>query len=182
MIDMTASSGPSTERSPHPRTAPRGRLLARWVLILIIAIGSYTLGRGARFGQIDDFKATNENLLRENAKLNTDNTDQAAQIASLKSDLRGRLQELEAIRPLTNTYPINANQGRTVANGLLTIGLVGAPRKESIDLNINSKQYTLPAGGVITVAPDPSTKCRIEVISFDIFIANINARCDPVKP
>jgi hypothetical protein len=68
-----------------------------------------------------------------------------------------------------------------VADGQLTIGLVGAPSNDSVNLNINGRQYSVVAGDVINFTLDLSTTCRVMVRSFDVSNAVVNATCTPVK-
>ena len=83
--------------------------------------------------------------------------------------------------PSANTYNISPNQSLIVADGHLTIGLIGSPGNESVTLAINGKQQTVSAGQVITVAPDPSTNCQVQVQSFDMFKAVLTASCAAAK-
>jgi hypothetical protein len=86
------------------------------------------------------------------------------------------------ILPTENTYNINPNQSLVVANGRLTVGLVGSPTNDSVNLNINGKTQSAPVGAVITSVLDPSTTCQVGVQSFDMFKAVLTATCAAAKP
>jgi hypothetical protein len=64
-----------------------------------------------------------------------------------------------------------------VASGRLTIGLIGPPTNESINININGKQQSAATGDAIKFQLDPSTTCQVRVLSFDMFKAVLNASC-----
>ena len=89
---------------------------------------------------------------------------------------------LQAIMPSENTYNISPNQSMIVAGGHLTIGLIGSPTNESVNININGKQQLAATGDVIHIALDPSTTCQVGVQSFDMFKAVLTASCAAVKP
>src|SRR5262249_51371414 len=82
---------------------------------------------------------------------------------------------LERIIPSQNTYKIKPNQSMIVASGRLTIGLVGPPTNDSVNININGKQQAMATGDVIKVTLDPSTTCQVRVQSFDMFKVVLNA-------
>jgi hypothetical protein len=84
--------------------------------------------------------------------------------------------------PSENTYNISPNQSIIVADGHLTVGLIGAPTNEGVNININGKQHSAAAGNVIDVALDPSMTCQVGVQSFDAFKAVLTASCATVKP
>ena len=106
---------------------------------------------------------------------------QSNTIISLETRLKRSETALHEIRPSENTYNINANQSLVVADGKLTIGLVGAPSINGVRLNINGKQHMAVSGDVFDVTPDPETKCSVKVQSFDMFEALINATCAKAK-
>jgi hypothetical protein len=78
-------------------------------------------------------------------------------------------------------YSINPNQSLLVADGHLTIGLVGSPLTNGINININGKQQHAAVGDVIRVSPDTSTACVVQIESFDMFKAQFTASCGPAK-
>ena len=84
---------------------------------------------------------------------------------------------LDEIIPAKNTYNVKPNQSMIVASGRLTVGLIGPPSNDSVNININGKQQTAAPGDVIKVTLDPSTVCQVRVQSFDMFRAVLNASC-----
>ena len=89
---------------------------------------------------------------------------------------------LNAIMPSQNTFNVQPNQAIVVGNGRLTIGLVGSPSNESVTLDINGKEQAVAVGQIVELAPDPATKCQVQVQSFDMFKAVLVASCTPAKP
>jgi hypothetical protein len=68
-----------------------------------------------------------------------------------------------------------------LADGRLTVGLIGPPTNERVNLNINGKEHSAAAGDVISFALDPSTACRLQVQRFDMFRATLTASCGAAK-
>ena len=68
--------------------------------------------------------------------------------------------------PTENTYNIDPNHSIIVAKGYMTIGLIGPPTNEAVNININGKKYTAVAGDVLKFMPDPSTDCQLEIAVF----------------
>jgi hypothetical protein len=162
-----------------------GRTIALVVcalVILVVAIASYFAARAASDTEL---KAANLRILQvqnENQKLIADNTDQLGTIADLQLQIKNAQSKLGVILPTENTYNINPNQSLVVANGRLTVGLVGSPTNDSVNLNINGKTQSAPVGAVITSVLDPSTTCQVGVQSFDMFKAVLTATCAAAKP
>jgi hypothetical protein len=48
--------------------------------------------------------------------------------------------------PSQNTYSFSPNQSMILADGRLTVGLIGPPTNERVNLNINGKQHSAAAG------------------------------------
>ena len=93
------------------------------------------------------------------------------------TELTSTKATLDAIMPSQNIYNINPNQSLIAADGRLTIGMVGSPGNEGINLNVNGKQQKVAAGDVIRVSPDPSSACQVQIQSFDMFKAVLVASC-----
>jgi cell division protein FtsB len=154
------------------------------LFLLALAIASYTLGRHSADKAFDYYKNLNSELDAEVGQLRVDNTKKTAQIADLQSQVDSIKKKIAALMPPPeNTYKIDANTSLIVAGGHLTVGLIGTPGNDSVNLNINSNQYVAAAGQTINVSPDPSTRCRIQVVSFDILqsMAIVGAKCDAVE-
>ena len=176
------------DRPPAHRHRPQGTLLQRrgrllvTVAFIIGAIAGYVLGFQAGHRDILDAKQLIQQLQTESQKFKKDLLTQTTELINLKSDLTRVQAALSKMMPAKNIYNINPNQSMIVGDGHLTMGLVGSPKNESITININGKQYSAVSGDVINVAADPSTACRVEIQSFDMFKAVVMATCAPAKP
>ena len=156
-------------------------LAACLVAIIGITVGGHLYGRylasrdlGGRDNAIAQLQAESQKLKRALDEKSAEATELQAKLASVQATLN-------AIMPTANTYNISPNQSLAVADGRLTIGLVGSPGNESVTLAINGKEQTATAGQVIAVAPDPSTNCQVQVQSFDMFKAVLTASCAATK-
>jgi hypothetical protein len=157
-------------------------IIACAVLIVAVAIGSYYLGRLTGAGEE---KAANIRIVQlesEVQKLTANVTNPSKVVEDLQTQLKNVQAKLNAIMPSENTYNIGPNQSLIVANGHLTIGLIGSPMNDSINININGKRQLAATGDVIKIALDPSTTCQVGVQSFNMFKAILTASCAAVKP
>lgn len=164
--------------------AREGRLLffgAVAVLLIGGGIGTFVFFRHLAYGDLVAARQQIDQLQTERQELEKTLNRQISDIATTTSRLHQAQTDLEQIRPTKDTYAVPPNESRIVADGRLTIGMIGAPANESVTLSINGKQQTAIAGQPINVAPDPSTNCRVVVQSFDMFKALINATCTPPK-
>jgi hypothetical protein len=149
------------------------------IAIICILVGGHLYGRylsardlGGRDNAIEQLRAESQRTKRQlDAK--------SAEVTELQVKLDKAQAALNAIMPSQNTFNIQPNQAIAVGNGRLTIGLVGAPSNENVTLDINGKEQSVAAGQIVEVAPDPSTKCRVQVQSFDMFKAVLVATCRP---
>jgi hypothetical protein len=109
--------------------------------------------------------------------------DLRTKLFEMQANLSSAQAALNAVMPATNKYEIGPNQSLVVADGQLRIGLIGTPRNDSIELNVNGKQYSLAAGDILNGESDPSITCRVGVMSFDVLKANVvvNASCAQAK-
>ena len=108
--------------------------------------------------------------------------DQKEKFGALRTELESVQAALEAITPSENTYNITPNRSMIVGGGRLTIGLIGSPSNEGVNININGKQHSAAVGDTINIAVDPSTACQVRVKSFDMFKAVLIASCGAGKP
>jgi hypothetical protein len=186
-VTQTMNTGRSDPTGPQLFRyfmTPRGRLVGAFICIVIIlgiAIGSYFLAWTAGGS---DLRAANLRVVQvqnENQRLLTINTNQLATITDLQSQIKSVQAKLSSIMPSENTYNINPNQALIVAGGRLTIGLVGSPSNETVNININGKPQAAAAGAVINAVLDPTTTCQVGVQSFDMFRAVLTATCADVK-
>jgi cell division protein FtsB len=183
----TTQAGRSGRTSPQLSRmfmTPAGVFLAVAcvIVILVIAIGSYFF---ARSSSDSENKAANLRVVQlqgENQRLTANVTSNMATIADLQSQVKEAQAKLATIMPTENTFNINPNQSLVVGAGHLTIGLIGSPTNDSVNININGKQQAAAAGAIITSALDPMTTCQVGVQSFDMFRAVLTATCVEVKP
>ena len=136
-------------------------------------IGGHLYGRYLAALELGGRENAIEQLRDESQKLKTQSDSLSAQITQLQTKLANAQAAVEAIMPSKNTYNFDPNQTRIVADGHLTIGLIGSPGNDNVTLNINGKQQTVGAGQVINVEPD----CQVGVQSFDMFKAVLTASC-----
>jgi hypothetical protein len=175
-------AGPSVRNMPRRRwlVSGEGRYLVAAAIIGVILgslVGGHLYGRYLSSRETRGRDNAIEELRVQNQKLKTQGDDLSAQITQLQTKLANALAAVEAIVPSKNTYNFDPNQTRIVADGHLTIGLIGSPGNDNVTLNINSKQQTAAAGQVINVAPD----CQVGVQSFDMFKAVLTASCASQK-
>jgi hypothetical protein len=186
---VTESAQPRSWNSENARLrlalAREGRLLFLGVVAILLVgggIGTFIFFRHLASGdlvaarqlvaQVQDDDETQRKLVNEqNIKIN-----------ALETELANTKADLEAVRPEKDKYDIPPNESRIIADGKLTVGLVGSPAIDSLTLSINGKPQSAVAGQVIDVAPDPSTNCQVKVQSFSMVKATINAACAAAKP
>ncbi len=180
-----------TSRPVEKRTRPRASLLRkdRWpfiVAILIVfiggGIGTFFFFRNLARGDLVAAQESVEQLRSENQALKRQVVRQTADLTATKAKLAQVEARLNTIMPSENVYNMTPNETRVVADGRLTVGLIGAPGNESITLNINGKQQTAIAGQPISIGLDASTNCNVVVQSFDMFSAVLTASCAGAKP
>ena len=91
--------------------------------------------------------------------------------AQLKA-AQDKIREMMPSYPNTpNTYNIKSNQSVIVEGGRLQIGLVGSPGQDRVVLNLNGAHQSVAVGDIINAAIDPSTNCRISIISIEFLKA-----------
>ncbi len=174
-----------TETAESGRMTRRNRFLlvgANVLLLLVGVVGGFMYRGIVDYRDVVDSTQLVLQTRSENEELTSQLADETAKLAALQAKLKIVQDALDAIVPAENTYNFSPNQSITVADGHLTIGLVGAPANEGVNININGKQQMAAAGDVIHVALDPSTTCQVGVHSFDMFKAVLTASCTAVKP
>jgi hypothetical protein len=152
---------------------------SRWLLVIaiLVGIGGYVVGLNIAYLDIAAARQAIQTLRADNQKLKTQISDQNATQVALQNKLTTTEASLEAIVPSKNTYDIKPNQSMIVAGGRLTIGLIGSPTNESVNININGKRQSAATGDVIKIALDPPTTCQVRVQSFDMFRVILAASC-----
>jgi hypothetical protein len=147
------------------------------IVAILVGICSYVIGLNVGYLDIASARQTIQQLRAENQKLKVQIADLNATQVALQNRLSTFEAALDEIIPSKNIYNIKPNESMIVGGGRLTIGLVGAPTNESININVNGKQQSVASGDVINLTLDPRTTCQVRVQSFDMFKAVINATC-----
>jgi hypothetical protein len=162
----------------------KGRIFLLAVSVTIIAavaIFGRLYGQQLAYGAMQDRDKAIRQLEVERQQLELEKSGQIAHMTTMHTEAERLQAKLDAIIPSENKYNIDPNQSLVLADGRLTVGLIGAPRDDGIDININGKHYTAVVGDVIHVAPDPSTACDVKIQSFDMFKAQFTAACSADK-
>ncbi|HXZ22045.1 MAG TPA: hypothetical protein VEH78_04695 [Pseudolabrys sp.] len=174
----------------EPRQSARSRLYrrfaakpGRWLIVIaiLVGIGCYVIGLNVGYLDIGTAQQTVQQLRSENQKLKIQIADLTSTQVALQNKISTFEAALDEIIPSKNTYNIKPNQSMIVASGRLTIGLIGLPTNQTVNINVNGKQQSAASGDVISVALDPQTTCRVRVQSFDMFKAVLNASCTPAQ-
>lgn len=178
MSDTTGSQRPRSRLRRLLEASP-GRLLL--LVAALVGIGSYIVGLNVGYLDIAGARQVIQSLRADNQKLKTELADQNAKQAVLQTKLMNAQARLDTIIPSQNTYNIMPNQSLIVADGRLTIGLIGPPTNESLNININGKHQSAATGDVINIALEPPITCQVKVQSFDMFKAVLTASCAGAK-
>lgn len=178
---MTDTTAHHHHRQRSSWTGPRGRLVAL-TLILVAAIGGYVLGLNIAYRDLAASRQLVSQLQTESQKLKKQVGDQASQVTTLQQQLAAVQSAMHAMKPAKDTYEIKPNQSLVIADGHLTLGLIGSPANDSVSLNINGKVHNVATGDVITVSPDPAMNCHVDIQSFDMFKVTLVAACGAAKP
>ncbi len=167
------------EQVIRPRSFLYRIFTGRWLFLMTVLIGviAYVVGLNVGYLDIAGARQLIQQLRADNQKLKTQISDLNATQVALQNRLSTFEAALDEIIPSKNTYNIKPNQSMIVAAGRLTIGLIGAPTNESVNINVNGKQHSVASGDVISVTLDPRTTCQVRVQSFDMFKAVLNASC-----
>jgi len=172
-----------SDRRRQPRSGlygwfrARGRRLLTIVIILAVIIGAYVVGLEMSRRDLADAKQLVQQLQLESQRFKDVVAEQNAKLTALQSTAAALRAKLDELMPSKDTYQIAGNQSLIVANGRLTVGLVGAPTNQGITVNINGKLQMAASGDVIEVSVNPSTICHVRIQSFDMFKALVTATC-----
>jgi len=178
-----------TAESTRPRQARTrlSRLLtARYSRVLILGAmpggaTGYLIGLNVAAFDISAAKELVQQVRTDNQKLKIEIIDQNARQVALQTKLTGAETALKAIVPTDDTYVIKPNQSLIVAGGRLTVGLVGSPSNESVNININGQRQSAASGDIINVAVEPPATCQVRVQSFDMFKAVLSVMCGAAR-
>ncbi len=157
-----------------------GRARLIWFAVIVLVIGGiigYVFGRAVAHTDVVEARRLNQQIMTESQNLRRQIADQTAALGALQSKLTNAQAALEAIVPAQHTYNISPNQSLVVADGRLTIAMIGAPSNQGVVINVNGKQQTAAAGDVLKIPLDQSTTCEVEIQSFDLFKALLHATC-----
>jgi hypothetical protein len=168
----------------HALMTRRGRiglLVTVTVIFAAIAIFGRLYGQHLAYQAMKDRDRAIQKLEIQSQQLEAQRSSQDAQTSELKAEVARLGALLNAMVPSRDAYSINPNQSLIVGDGRLTIGLIGGPLTNGINLNVNGKQHFLAVGDVIHVAVDGSTTCDVQVQSFDMFKAVFTASCNTPK-
>jgi hypothetical protein len=148
-------------------------LVACIAVVLGAFVGGHLYGRYLASREERGQENAIEELRADSQKLKTHADDLSAQITQLQGRLAAARATVDLITPAKDTYNFEPNQTRVVADGRLTVGLVGSPGNDNVTLNINGKQQTVSAGQVLNV----EANCQVSLQSFDMFKAVVTASC-----
>jgi hypothetical protein len=170
--------------SPRDSLFDDGRfvsVVACIVAIVVILVGGHLYGRYLANKDLGGRDAAIEQLQAESQQQKRSIDQKSAQLTQMQAQLDKTKAQLEAIMPAKDTYNVMPNQTLIVADGRVTVGLIGSPGNESVLLNVNGKQQTAAAGQVIAAGSDASANCQVAVQSFDMFKAVLTATCAGAK-
>jgi hypothetical protein len=178
-------SSRSVGKSPRPYTSRGGGVLVVAVSACFMlggAIGGYLLGRQLADRPLAEATKLVQQLQPENQRLKTTVLDQNVRLVALQAKFTKVQATLEAIMPSKDTYKIFPNQSMIVGSGHLTVGLVGPPTNEHVNININGQQHLAATGDIFKIMPDKATTCEVSVRGFDMFEVMFTASCAAAKP
>ena len=175
---MTDTTQPVQGRSgAYAWVKARRRRLLTIVIIVAVIVLAYVLGLENTRRELADSKQLVLQLQAESQKYRDQVADQNAKLIAQQGTLTKLSATLNELMPAKDTYQIAVNQSLIVANGRLTVGLVGAPTNQNITLNINGRPQLVASGDVVEVTVNPSTTCRVRVQAFDMFKVLVTATC-----
>ncbi|HET9718137.1 MAG TPA: hypothetical protein VFP60_18330 [Pseudolabrys sp.] len=176
MSDTTRSTQPASKRSLTYRLFATRE--GRYLLLTAVmgAIVGYLVGINTAYMEMSSVKLLLQQSRSENQKMKSDMAGENARAAAMEGTIAKLRSDLEDLVPAENTYNIKSNQSLIVADGRLTVGVVGPPAAEGVTLNINGKRQTLAPGDAINV-PVGTANCRVGLQSFDMFRALVTASC-----
>jgi hypothetical protein len=160
----------------------RGRRFLFFFGILVGAILAYLLGLELAYQDMVVVKQQTLQLQTEIERLKRQIVAQDSNLNAAQVKIKNIQAALDAVIPSKDTYVINPNQSLLVAEGRLSIGLVGPPSNSNVTMNVNGKQQFVTTGDVVNVTVDPSTRCHVRVESFDMFKAVVTAACEAARP
>ena len=158
-----------------------GLLFTAAFIIGAVAVGGRIYGQHLAHQDMLERDRAMRQLETESQKLERQRANQNDVVATLRARLAQAEEKLGTVMPQKNTYSIDPNRSVVVADGQLTLGLVGLPTSDGVTINVNGKQYKAAAGDVIHLASEVSAPCKVAVQSFDVFNATVTASCSEPK-
>jgi hypothetical protein len=152
-------------------------LLIETLLILGVALIGHITGRELARRQLAQRELTIQQLREERQQVSAELNLRADRILTLQTRLNHVQGVLDGIVPSENIYVVLPNQSLIVAGGGVTVGLMGAPTIQGVNVNVNGQRYLAAAGDVITAKVSDSRTCRVTIQSFDMFKAVLHATC-----
>jgi hypothetical protein len=162
----------------------RGRIfifVVVFALVLSVAIIGRFYGQHLAYDAMQDRDSAIRQLELKTQQLQLEKSSQSANMKTMHTDAERLQAQLDTIIPSKDKYNINPNQSLVVGDGHLTVGLVGTPKSDGIDININGKRQFAAVGDVIHVVVNPSTACDVKIQSFDMFKVQFTASCAAAK-
>lgn len=150
-------------------------------IVAAVAIFGRLYGQHLAYNAMQDRDTAIRQLEVERQQLELEKSGQLAHMTTMHTDVQRLQAKLDAVIPSENRYNIDPNQSLVLADGHLTVGLIGAPRDDGIDININGKRYSAVVGDVIHITADTSNACDVKIQSFDMFKAQFTASCAAAK-
>jgi hypothetical protein len=182
MVTDRSQSGPAPLRRDGVFDDPRFvSIIACIVAVVVILVGGHLYGRYLAAKDLGGRDNAIEQLVAQTQQQKRNIDQKSAELTEMQIKLDATNAQLESIMPTKNTYNIMPNQTLIVADGRVSVGLVGSPGNDNIMLNVNGKQQAAAAGQVITVGSGPSANCQVAVQSFDMFKAVLTASCAGAK-
>jgi len=152
-------------------------LLIETLLILGVALIGHITGRELARRQLAQREQTIVQLREERLQVSNELNQRADRILTLQTRLNHVQSVLDEIVPSENIYVMRPNQSLLVAGGRVTVGLVGSPGNDGVNININGQKRYAAAGEVIAVNMDNDRTCNVTVQSFDMFKVVLHATC-----
>ena len=175
----------SDARPHHRRRDRRGGVgrarIVAILLILVAGLAGYALGLNIEHRDLAASKQLVQQLQNEGQNLKKQINNQGLALTALQAKFAGMQNAMNEMKPEKNAYSIKPNESLVVGDGRLTVGLIGSPANNSVDINVNGKRQSAAPGDVIKVAVGQAT-CEVTVQSFDPFKAVFTATCSAAKP
>ncbi len=152
-------------------------LLIETLLILGVALIGHITGRELARRQLAQREQTIVQLREERQQVSAELNRRADRILTLQTRLNHVQGVLDEIVPSENIYVMRPNQSLVVAGGRVTVGLIGSPTNEGVNINIGGQQRFAAAGSVTPVDLGEGRTCQITVQSFDMFKVVLHATC-----